>query len=194
MIPVSLAQKAERAVSRSTWMLEVAPRVPELPALIQKYDDPFLPYCRAVIQATSDSVAGYIFDLAAFLALGAAGAVALERAVAIVATTPDVLSVVHGPFVRPEYAVFAGDLALRADAASVTTADVAVAFRAEGVAGLVYRQGEFDGGDYLDLVAGQMRLAGIEFHVARQSFLDGFKREDFREALHAAASTELAAR
>jgi hypothetical protein len=175
-------------------MIEIAPRVPELPALIQKYDDPFLPYCRAVIQTTSDYVAGYIFDLAAFLALGAAGAVALERAVAIVAASPDILSVVHGPFARPEYAVFAGDRALRADAASVTSADVAAAFSAEGVAGLVSQRGAFNGGDWLDLAAGQMRLAGVEFRIARQSFLDGFKREDFSEALRAAAVTELATR
>lgn len=182
--------KIARAHRRSTWLLEIAPRVPDLPAPIQKYDDPFLPYCRAVVSATGNFVAGYVFDLAAFLALGAAGAIALERAVAVIAATPDTLSVIHGPFARAEFAAFVGETALRADAATVTDGDIADRFAGQGVIGLPM-VAEPDGGrDAANLEAGWLRLAGEAFRMARQGFLDQYRRDDFETALRRAAGLE----
>lgn len=186
-------ERVQRAYMRSTWLLELTPRVAEMPAPIQRYDDPFLPYCRAVFAATNDLVAGYVFDLAAFLALGAAGAVALERAVALVAATPDMLSVIHGPFTRPDYAEFIGEKALRADAATVTDCGTAAGFAAYGVTGLTLTADRESGMDGLNLDEGWALWGGLWFRLARQHFLDQFQREDFAAALHAAAVEEFKA-
>jgi len=172
-------------------LLELAPRVVEMPVPIQKYDDPFLPYCRAVFALTSDLVAGYVFDLAAFLALGAAGAVALERSVAMVAATPDMVSVIHGPFARSDYAEFIGEKALRADAATVTDTTTAAGFAACGVTGLLLAVDS--GTDELNLDEGWAQLGGLQFRLVRQHFLDQFQREDFATVLRAAAVEEFKA-
>lgn len=187
------SEKVQRAHSRSAWLLELAPRVAEMPAPIQKYDDPFLPYCRAVFTATSDWVAGYVFDLAAFLALGAAGAVALERAAAVLAATQDAVSVIHGPFTRPDYAGFCGETALRTDGATVTGAAIAAAFTARGVKGLNFLTDGDTGVDGLNLMDGWARWDGLQFRIARQRFLDQFQREDFAVTLRAAAAEEFKA-
>lgn len=82
--------------------LVIAPRLARLPLSIQRYDDPFLPFAKAVIRATRESICLYLFDLAAFMTLGAAGMIALERAIAYAAS--DTLTVMHGPFVGTAYA------------------------------------------------------------------------------------------
>ena len=82
-------------------MLRLAPRLQKLPLPMQRYDDPFLPYGKAIIEATRDLVCAYVFDLAAYLALGAAGAVALERSIAFVGQ--DAITILHGPFASADY-------------------------------------------------------------------------------------------
>jgi orotidine-5'-phosphate decarboxylase len=49
------------------------------PLPVQMYDEPMLPFARAIIEATQDLVCAYQFNLAYYLAEGAAGMVALER-------------------------------------------------------------------------------------------------------------------
>ena len=73
-----------------------------MPYPMQRYDDPFLPYGRAVIDATSDIACAYVFDLAAYLSIGASGAIALERTIAYVPSPS--LTILHGMFTRAEYA------------------------------------------------------------------------------------------
>lgn len=87
-----------------------------MPLPIQRYDDPFLPFGKAIIGATRDLLCGYMFDLAAYLALGAAGAVALERSIAYVGG--EVAKILHGPFASPDYAEMAG--AFNVDAVTLT--------------------------------------------------------------------------
>lgn len=82
--------------------LVIAPQLRRLPLSIQRYDDPFLPFSKAIIQATRTLVCMYFFDLASFLSLGAAGIIALERTLAYAAG--DTLTVLHGPLVGPGYA------------------------------------------------------------------------------------------
>ncbi|HYO88557.1 MAG TPA: hypothetical protein VER79_07900 [Candidatus Limnocylindrales bacterium] len=180
----SRADKLARAAARSSWLIELAPRVSELPGPIQKYDDPFLPYSRTVIQATSDLVAGYVFDFAAYMTLGAAGAIALERSVALAAADDACLTVLHGPFARGEFAALAAAGALNVAAATVTSAAVAEAFAAQGVCGLVVMASADAHADCCD--GATVCIDGAVFRVLRQSFLDEFKRDDFGEALHAA--------
>ncbi len=178
--------KVRSAAARGGWMIEIAPRVSEMPAPIQKYDDPFLPYSRAVIEATAALVAGYVFDLAAYLALGAAGAIALERSVAIAAADGGCITVLHGPFARGEYAALAGAGTLNVDAATVIDRRVAEAFEAEGVRGLVMTP---DVSELPDAYNGHaIRIEGVQFGLLRQSFLDQFKRDDFAEALRNAVA------
>jgi hypothetical protein len=62
--------------------LTLAPLITKMPLPMLYSDDPFLPFSKAVIDATRVHVSVYCFDLARYLALGAAGAIALERAIA----------------------------------------------------------------------------------------------------------------
>lgn len=88
-------------------ILMLNPRLQRLPGIIQRYDDPFFPFGRAIIAATQDVVCGYLFDLASYLSLGAASAIALERTVAFV--DHHLINILHGPFVGPDYAAAAFD-------------------------------------------------------------------------------------
>lgn len=87
--------------NKSLLAIGIAPRLVEMPAPIMRYDDPFLPFGRTIIENTQDLVCAYVFDLAGYLALGAAGARALERTIPIV---PDTIPrILHGPFVTAAY-------------------------------------------------------------------------------------------
>jgi hypothetical protein len=180
------AGHAADAAARLRWIVELAPRVADLPGPIQKYDDPFLPYSRAIIEATAESVAGYWFDLAAYLALGAAGAIALERAVALVRAGGAHLTVLHGPFARGDYAALAGRDALHVDAATITERRVAAQFEATGVRPLPPFEQATSHHDGFD--DGYVSIAGQRYSLLRQSFLSQFVREDFVEQLRAAAA------
>ncbi len=70
--------------------------VAHTPLPLQVYDEPMLPFARAIIEATQDLVCAYQFNLAYYLAEGAAGMVALERITRLV---PDELPIIlDGPF------------------------------------------------------------------------------------------------
>ncbi|MHB8625451.1 MAG: hypothetical protein ACYDEO_04540 [Aggregatilineales bacterium] len=73
--------RAAQMARGSTLAIALAPSLDKIPYLLQQYDDPFLPYGRAVIDATADITCAYIFDLAVYLAVGASGAIALERTI-----------------------------------------------------------------------------------------------------------------
>ena len=63
-----------RTRNQSDVVLMLNPRVDRLPLPIQRYDDPFFPFGKEIVRATHQSVCAYVFDLASYLALGAAGA------------------------------------------------------------------------------------------------------------------------
>jgi hypothetical protein len=98
--------------------LLLAPRLAMLPYPMARFDDPFLPFGKAIIEATQQGVCAYVFDLAAYLALGAAGAVALERTLAYV--PDDALKILHAPFASIHYVQAVGDNAFNVDAVTVT--------------------------------------------------------------------------
>jgi len=102
---------------RSSLALWLAPRLQKLPLPMQRYDDPFLPYGKAIIEATHDLVCAYVFDLAAYLALGAAGAVALERSIAFVGE--DAVTILHGPFASTDYVELTYETAFNVDAVTL---------------------------------------------------------------------------
>lgn len=103
-MPSNFIEKLQSAQSRaqSQWALRLAPQIKRLPLPIQRYDDPFLPFGKALIEATQDRVCAYLFDLAAYLSLGGAGAVALERTIAYV--DRQIPTILHGPFTGPHFA------------------------------------------------------------------------------------------
>jgi hypothetical protein len=80
--------------------LMIRPLVARMPLPMQRHDDPFLPWGKAIIDATRDLVAAYVFDFAAYLALGAAGAIALERTIPYAG---DVITILHGVFIGTGY-------------------------------------------------------------------------------------------
>ena len=109
--------KAAQERNRSTLAIGLAPALNKLPYEIQRYDDPFLPYSKAVIDATADLGCAYVFHLGASLALGAAGAVALERTIAYVPT--GLIKILHGPFANTEYVRAAFEEGFGADAVTI---------------------------------------------------------------------------
>ncbi len=103
----------------SNLALWLAPQLSQLPPPIQRYDDPFLPFGKAIINATSERVCAYVFDLAAYLALGAAGAVALERTVAYVAGRA--ITILHGPFVGEQFSELSDEMSFNVDAVTLAS-------------------------------------------------------------------------
>jgi hypothetical protein len=126
----------------TTLALLLRPRVAQLPLPIQKYDDPFLPFGKAIISATQPHVCAYVFDLAAYLALGAAGAVALERTIAYARANHDTLTILHGPFASPDYADAAGSGGFGVDAVTVTSDELLEAYTSQGLSAFAVRAGQ----------------------------------------------------
>lgn len=122
--------------------LLLSPRLAQLPLPIQKYDDPFLPFGKAVIAQTHDVVCAYVFDLAAYLALGAAGAVALERTVAYARGYRETVTILHAPFASGAYVDAAGMGGFAVDAVTVTGEDALEPYTSSGLGAFVVRRGE----------------------------------------------------
>jgi hypothetical protein len=108
--------------------LLLRPQMAKLPLPIQRFDDPFLPFSRAILDAAQPHVACVLFDVAAYLALGAAGAVALERAIAYAGSRGDLLTIMHVPFATPDYAAATSALAFAPDGVTVTVASLIPAY------------------------------------------------------------------
>jgi hypothetical protein len=116
---------AAQSHHKSTLAVGLAPSLKTLPLAMQSHDDPFLPFGKSVIEATHELVCAYVFHLASYLALGAAGAVALERTIAFVPS--NVLKILHGPFGSPDYAPAALEGAFNVDAVTLApTTDAAL--------------------------------------------------------------------
>lgn len=114
-------------------LLALRPRLPLLPLSIQRFDEPLLPFGKALVTSTCDIVTGYIFDFAAYLSIGAAGAIALERTIGYVLASSAACAIVHGPFVSDEYALAMGKTAFCADAVTVLDGAVMDGFHAQSI-------------------------------------------------------------
>jgi hypothetical protein len=110
---------ASQQKTQSTLAVGIAPILARFPLEISKFDDPFYPFSRAIIDITADLACAYVFHLGMFLAHGAAGAVALERSLAYV---PDsAIKILHGPFASPDYVQAAFEDAFNAHAVTLST-------------------------------------------------------------------------
>jgi len=94
------------------------PTFSRLPLPITRHDDPLFPFSKAIVDATRDLVCVYIFDLAAYMALGAAGVVALERSIRYAGS--DSLTLLHAPFTGTGYSAMADATGFGVDAITVT--------------------------------------------------------------------------
>lgn len=118
--------------ARSTDLaLLIKPKLSKMPLPMVKIDDPFLPFGKAIIDATRDILCAYVFDLASYLALGAAGAVALERTIAYAGADGETVTILHAPFATPDYREAASDRAFNVDAVTLISDDYAGAYLSE---------------------------------------------------------------
>ncbi len=121
--------EAAQARSGGNLAIGIAPALDKLPAAVAKIDDPFLPLGKLIINTTADLACAYVFHLSAYLAIGAAGVIALERTLAYVPT--GILKVLHAPFASAEYVRAAFEDALGADAVTLSSSEFAAAYLAQ---------------------------------------------------------------
>jgi hypothetical protein len=114
-------------------LLLMNPVLTRMPLPMQRFDDPFLPFGRAIVEATRAHVGGYVFDFAAYLAIGAAGVVALERTIALLKGDSALAAILHGPLWGPHYARAVSLDALALDAVTLCQAEDAAAYTRAGV-------------------------------------------------------------
>ena len=109
-------QKLEQVIqtNHTHVLLRIRPILTQMPAPVKAYDDPFLPFAKLIINATRDVVCGYVFDFPAYLAIGAAGIVALERTIAYVDS--HLITMIDGQFSGAEYAHLTDEGTFNADA------------------------------------------------------------------------------
>ncbi len=117
---MTLRDKLIAAQSRSgaTLAIGLAPSLESLPPEVRPYDEPLLPFGKKIISETSDTVCAYVFHLAAYLAFGAAGAIALERTIAYVPAP--VVTILHGPFASADYVGAVSKTAFAVDAVTLS--------------------------------------------------------------------------
>lgn len=174
---------AAQVQNQSRLALGIAPRLAKMPLPIARYDDPFLPFGRAIIEVTSDLVCAYVFDLASYLALGAAGARALERTIPLVPR--HIPTILHGPFVTADYAQAAFENAFSADAVTLMTSDpdVIAAYLENPVHGVFVQQSSaylnrFNVGTYS---ADQLTMHGSRALWITEPILYASGKDDFQE-------------
>ena len=163
----SLVEKLRLAQenNKSHLALLINPIIHKMPGIIQKYDEPFLPFGKAVINTTHDLVCAYIFDLATYLSIGAAGAIALERTVAYVPN--NIMTILHGPFSTTDYNVLIDDISFGVDAITINQHDNS--FHSQNDHNIVFHHGNF-------IVPNGMKLS-----VIGESVLYAAKGADFSE-------------
>ncbi|MCC7452183.1 MAG: hypothetical protein IT324_32585 [Anaerolineae bacterium] len=113
--------------SGSNLAFGLAPTLETLPPDMRPYDEPLLPFGKKVISETSDRVCAYVFHLAAYLAFGAAGAIALERTIAFV--PPSIVTILHGPFASADYVGAVARTAFAVDAVTLCAGAAAAMIR-----------------------------------------------------------------
>lgn len=110
--------QSAQSAKHTDLVLLINPNMHQLPLPIQRYDEPLLPYTKSLITATRDLVCAYILDFASFMSTGAAGAIALERAVRFIGA--DHPCILHGPFTGTGYSNMADVTGFGVDALTVT--------------------------------------------------------------------------
>jgi hypothetical protein len=165
----------------------MSPRLLQMPLPVQRYDDPFLPFGKATIDATQDLLCGYMFDLAAYLAIGAAGAVALERTIAYAGQAS--VNILHGPFPSPDYAEAAGAAAFNVDAVTLTESIYAENYLRTGVEVLA-RDGVGEVGVFSQENS-TLTIHDVVLRLLGDDVLYAGRGNDFADAVRAAVEAQL---
>lgn len=173
-----------RASGRPALLLRLKPNAARMPLPIQRYDDPFLPYSKAIIAATQEHLQGYVFDFAAYFALGGAGAVALERSIAYAAAGGAVVTILDGPFFGPAFAEAMSENALNLDAVTLARGRDAAAYQARGVEGIVLFEGQTDAA--CTLHADRITAYGHSLRILGDDIFDGASGDDFADRIREA--------
>jgi orotidine-5'-phosphate decarboxylase len=89
----SFTEKLRAAqIANDSWVcVGLDPALERMPGPVLKYDDPFLPFLKTIVDATVDLVCAFKPNLGFYLALGAPGIISLER---IIAYIPDDIPVI----------------------------------------------------------------------------------------------------
>jgi hypothetical protein len=118
-MPNTFVSKLRKVLNtqHSSIVLMLSPKLDQMPLPLQRYDEPLLPFGKAIIDATHDAVCGYAFDLEAYLVPGAAGIIALERTINYV--PENVLTILHGTFFTPAALSIMSKTGLNVDAITV---------------------------------------------------------------------------
>ncbi len=168
------AKLAQQQVSSGNRGLLLNPRAAQLPLPMARFDDPFLPFGKAIINATRDLVCAYVFDLAAYLALGGAGAVALERTIAYVGDAA--VTILHGPFTGTGYVEAA--LAFGVDAVTLEDEIDIDTYRAAGL-------GAFVVGSRIEGVIVPIGST-LQIRLADEHLIEAGRGDDFAEQVRTA--------
>lgn len=189
MLP-TFAVKLERARTRvqavngadaPLCLLLMRPPLAKMPLPMQRYDDPFLPWGKAIIDATRALLVGYVFDFAAYMAIGAAGAVALERTIAYIRPDDSLLSILHGPFWGGGYARMVSDNALAVDGVTLAHSEDSPAYERAGVQGFSpYEANRWN--------QATLHLGAVAYPLLSEEVLYAGKLDDFAEATAQAAA------
>lgn len=173
--------------TRQTALL-IVPRIEKMPYGIMRYDEPFLPFGKAIIDATEGLVCAMVFDLASYMALGAVGMVALERTIDYV--PHDIVTILHGAFGSADFAVVMDENAYGVDAVTITPQIPVTRFveRSDRMAFVIDRgqpTPEGDGVGRFWINHDLMTLGSQRLNVTNESFLYKHRGENFKAELRA---------
>ncbi|MEM9950941.1 MAG: hypothetical protein AAF846_05035 [Chloroflexota bacterium] len=164
----------------SNIILHINPIFELLPIPIWRYDDPFLPFAKSLIPATQDLVAGYMFDFASYLTMAGAGAVALERSIALVPKNR--VRILHGPFIGTHYSPMADATAFDLDALTVTSAiDYSHYTQNQPHGALLLSWENSSEISTYDTKAGSIHIAGQTYTLTTNEILYASKNDDWLE-------------
>jgi len=169
--------------------LFIAPRIEKMPYGIMRYDEPFLPFGKAMIDASQGLVCAFVFDLAAYMALGAVSMVALERTIDYVPR--DVITILHGAFGNADFAVVMDENAYGIDAVTLATHTPITRFmeRADRMAFVIddgQPESVGDGVGRFWVNHDVMTFDGYHINVMDEAFLYKHQGENFTAELRAA--------
>lgn len=116
-LPAKLARLQREKGTRVGLLMR--PQVSKMPLPMQRYDDPFLPFGKAILNAARDLICCVVFDLASYMVLGAAGMVALERTIAY--GKGDAAIILHAPFANEAFNIVMDEASFNVD--GVTAVD-----------------------------------------------------------------------
>lgn len=184
---VSFTTKLEHiiATNGSRLAIYLSPDIALIPQYILRYDEPFLPFGKEVINATSKNGCCYIFDLAAYMALGAVGMIALERTIDYVGS--EHITVLDGAFSDSDYVIVMDENSFGVDAITVSaTFDVNAQIR--------YDRGVFLISDTLPnnipkeqnlgfKVNDELHVNSISMKILDRNFVYQDRRDSFTETL-----------